>query len=339
MKPAQHSVVVVGTGSIGRRHIQNLLSIGIKDVTVVDKNRAALEDLCDEYDLTGYTSLDAALDEYPDIAVVATPTSYHVEHARTAAEHGCHLFVEKPLSHDRHSIETLLRIVDEQDLVTLVGCNLRFHPEIRKIYDLLQEGTIGPIISARIEGGSYLPGWFPDSDYSDAYSAREDLGGGVILDYIHELNYARWFFGEFDTVTALAGQRTSLDVETNDVAGILAETRGGILCEFHLDYIQREYSRSAHIIGEGGTIRWSWEDERVEWYVAETDERRSFERPTDWSPNDMYVDEMEHFLSCVANSAETICPVFCGERDLAVALAARESARTERHVSLSEPTE
>jgi predicted dehydrogenase len=339
MKPANYSVVVVGTGSVGRRHTQNLLSIGIEDVIVVDKNLAALEDLCGKSDLTAYTSLEVALDEYPDIAVVASPTSYHVEHARTAAEHGCHLFVEKPLSHDRQGIQTLLRIVDEQDLITLVGCNLRFHPGIRKMYNLLQEETIGSVVSARIEGGSYLPEWFPDSAYSDAYSAREDLGGGVIFDYIHELNYARWFFGEFETVAALARQSTSLDVETNDVAGILAETADGVLCEFHLDYIQREYSRSAHIIGEGGTIRWSWANESVEWYVAETDERYSFDRPADWSMNDMYVAEMEHFLSCVTNSAETICPVSCGERDLAVALAGRESARTEQHVSLSEPTE
>jgi predicted dehydrogenase len=139
--------------------------------------------------------------------------------------------------HKLDDVPTLLDLVAERGLVTLAGCNLRFQPEIRKIHELVRDDIIGPVVAARIEGESYLPEWFPDSDYRDSYSARAHHGGGVILDYIHEINYARWCFGEFETVSAMAGQRTRLDVETNDVAGILAETRDGTICEFHLDYI------------------------------------------------------------------------------------------------------
>lgn len=307
--------------------------IGV-DVAAVDPDPTVREALTTDFDVETYAALSEGLTEFdPDFVVVGTPNRYHVKVATEAAEAGCHLFIEKPLSHEMGGVEALKSVVSQQNLVSLVGCNLRFNPELRRIRRLLQNGRIGPIVAARIEGGSYLPEWFPDSDYTDSYSAREDLGGGVILDYIHEINYARWFFGEFDTVSALAGQRTQLDIETNDIAGILAETADGIVCEFHLDYIQREYSRSCHIIGENGTIRWSWDTQRVEWFVADEDTHSTYERPADWEMNDMYVAEMEHFILAIENNEETVCPIECGQKDLAVGLAARESALTGQHIS------
>lgn len=325
--------LVAGGGSIGKRHARNLQNLGV-EVAVTDPDPESREEVTAELGVSTFTDISAALDAVsPDFVVVCAPSRFHIDLATKAANAGCHLFIEKPLSHEMAGVANLTELVAEQNLVSLVGCNLRFQPEIRKIHELLQNDVIGPVVAARIEGGSYLPEWFPDSDYRESYSAREDLGGGVILDYIHEINYARWFFGEFETVSAMAGQRTQLDIETNDVAGIIAEGHDGTICEFHLDYIQREYSRSAHIIGEQGTIRWSWGDERVEWYVAPDDMRESFERPTDWETNDMYLEEMDHFLSCVQSGTSSICPVSCGQRDLAVALAARQSATSGQHVS------
>jgi predicted dehydrogenase len=328
------SALVAGGGSIGRRHAENLDSLDI-DVTVADPDADARERVATELDVPKVADFSTGIERVePDLVVICAPNRFHVGLATEAASEGCHLFIEKPLSHKMTGVGKLATLVDEYDLVTLVGCNLRFHPEIRKMHELLQNDTIGPVVSARIEGGSYLPGWFPDSDYRDAYSAREELGGGVILDYIHEINYARWFFGEFETVSALAGQRTSLDIETNDVAGILAETAEGVLCEFHLDYIQREYSRSAHIIGEDGTIRWSWEG-GVEWFNASSESWHTFERSSDWETNDMYINELEHFITCIEEDRLTTCPVDCGRRDLAVALAARNSAQTGCHITLT----
>jgi predicted dehydrogenase len=327
------SALVVGGGSIGRRHIQNLQQLGV-DVAVVDQSPEARSELSTNLNVTTFAELSDGLDSAnPDVVVVCTPTRFHVDIATEAARAGCHLLIEKPLSDEMESVAELEGLVSEQDLISLVGCNLRFQPEIKKIHELLQKDVIGSIVAARIEGGSYLPEWFPDGDYKESYSASEGLGGGVILDYIHELNYARWFFGEFETVSAMAGQQSHLEIETNDVAGIIGKTRKGIICEFHLDYVQREYSRSCHIVGEEGTIRWSWSDEQVEWYVADEDTWHSFDRPGDWVMNDMYVDEMEHFLSSLQTGDEAICPISCGWNDLAVGLAARKSATTGRHVS------
>jgi predicted dehydrogenase len=326
--------LVVGGGSIGQRHTQNLQDLGVK-VAVTDPSAAVRDEVASELNVPTFPELSGALETVePDFVVVCAPNRHHVGIATEAARADCHVFIEKPLSHDMAGVSDLETVLSTRDLVSLVGCNLRFHPALKKIHHLLQDDVIGPVVAARIEGGSYLPEWFPDTDYRESYSAREELGGGVILDYIHEINYARWFFGEFDTISAMAGQRTHLEVETNDVAGILAETRQGVLCEFHLDYVQRSYSRSCHIIGEEGTIRWSFSDECVEWYLADSDEWYSFEQPEEYRLNDMYLEEMRHFLSCVRNHDETICPVDCGRKDLAVALTARKAANSGHHVSV-----
>ena len=329
------TALVVGGGSIGQRHTQNLQQLGV-DVAVVDPATEVRKELASDLGVTTFAEVSVGIDaENPDIVVVCTPNRFHVPNAIEAARAGCDLFIEKPLSHEMAGVAELETVVAEQELRSLVGCNLRFHPKIKKIRELLQDDVVGSIVAARIEGGSYLPEWFPESDYRQSYSAREDLGGGVILDYIHEINYARWFFGEFETVSAMAGQQSQLDIETNDIAGILARTSEGTICEFHLDYVQREYSRSCHIIGEEGTIRWSWPDEQVEWYVADEDTWYSFDRPDEWSTNEMYLDEMEHFLSCVRADEQTTCPISCGRNDLAVALAARQSATDGQHIYLN----
>lgn len=324
--------LIVGGGSIGRRHIQNLQQLNM-NVAVVEQAPEVRRKLSTEFELPMFANLSNGLNsEDPDIVVVCTPNRFHVEIAIEAARAGCHLFVEKPLSDRMEGITELQSVVSEQNIISLVGCNLRFHPEIKKIHELLENNIVGPVVAARIEGGSYLPEWFPDTDYRESYSAREDLGGGVILDYIHEINYAQWFFDDFEEVSAMTGQQSQLEIETNDVAGILAKTSEGTICEFHLDYVQREYSRSCHIIGEKGTIRWSWSDEQVDWYISNDDTWFSFQRPDDWNMNKMYLEEMRHFLSCVQANKQTTCPIECGKSDLAVALAAREASQSKSHM-------
>jgi len=325
--------IVVGGGSIGTRHAKNLAELGV-EVAMVDRDETVRNKISSDLGVPAYLSVSTAIEaESPDLAVIATPNANHINAATISAKAGCHLFIEKPLSDKMSGIDALQSIINSKGLVTMVGCNLRFHPEIKKVRELLNEGVIGNVVAARIEGGSYLPDWFPESDYRRKYSAREDLGGGVMLDYIHEINYARWLLGDFHTVSAFAGQRTSLDIETNDIAGILIETTSGAICEVHLDYIQQAYSRSCHIIGEEGTIRWSWQDECVEWTTGDA-KWQSFERPSGWETNEMYVEELRHFLNSIETRELTTCSIECGRRDLEIVLAARKSAIQGEHVNI-----
>lgn len=320
-------VLVIGCGSIGRRHIGNLLQLGIKDILVVDTRHERLEEVRSQFDFQAVESLEAALGYQPNAVIVATPTSSHVPLALEAAQHGCHIFIEKPLSHNMENVNKLLQVVQEKKLVTLVGCNMRFHPGIRKIKELLEERAIGHVMAARVEVGQYLPDWHPWEDYRQMYSVRQELGGGIILDAIHEIDYIRWMLGEVKSVACFAGKLSHLEIETEDTAAILLLFANGTIGELHLDYIQRAYSRSCHIIGEEGTIRWDYTDGKVRWYSAKTCKWRYFTNPNNWEPNQMYIDEMAHFLRCLSGEENPLLDVIEAKRVLEVALAAKRAAK------------
>lgn len=326
------TVAVIGCGSIGTRHVSNLLDLGI-DVVAFDTNPSRRKAVGDEFGIPVSNSLDHLWETNPDAAVVAVPNSLHIPIAREAADAGCHLFIEKPLSHTLEGVDELIAVIDEGSLITLVGCNMRFHPALGRIEDLIDEGTIGKVVAARIEGGSYLPQWHPDEDYRESYSARGELGGGVILDYIHEIDYARWLFGDVSRVSCFADRLSGLEIDTEDVAAILMRFANGAIGELHVDYVQRDYHRACEVIGENGTIRWSW-GEGIRWYPAADGEWRTDHIAESWETNDMYIDEMRHFIECVETGHETICDVREGLAALEIAVAAKRSTKVGRHVKL-----
>ncbi len=327
--------LVIGCGSIGKRHIKNLLALGVQDIIAFDIQAARMEEVKESFGITVLNSLEEGWEQKPKIAVVAAPTSLHIPLALEAAERGCHLFIEKPLSHAMDGIDELVNVVKERNLITLVGCNMRFHPGIMQVKRLIEEGALGNVIAARVEVGLYLPDWHPWEDYRQMYSAQRDLGGGVILDAIHEIDYIRWMLGEVTEVACFSDKISNLEIETEDVAAILLRFDCGAIGEVHLDYVQRAYSRSCHIIGEEGTIHWDWCEGIVRWYSAKTKKWKIYENPPEWESNKMYIDEMEYFRACIHNKTTSFLDVEQAKQVLRIALAAKHSAFVKKTVFLS----
>ncbi|HEY7060819.1 MAG TPA: Gfo/Idh/MocA family oxidoreductase [Chloroflexota bacterium] len=319
-------VLVCGLGSIGKRHARNLAALGAGEVVGFDPREDRRAEAAAELGIVTVGRLDEAWEREPQVAFITAPTSLHVPLATEAAAHGCHLFVEKPLSDSFAGVDALLETVRARGLVTLVGCNLRFHPGLVRVKRLIDDGAVGRVVAARIEVGQYLPDWHPYEDYRQGYSARRALGGGVILDAIHELDYARWLLGEVARVAAFAGTLSDLAIETEDVAAILLRFASGAIGEVHLDYVQRAYSRTCHVVGTEGTIRWAYTAGAVRWYTAASGAWQEEPLPAGWEPNQMYVDELKHFLACLRSEQSPALDVFGAARVLAVALAARQAA-------------
>src|SRR5262249_44881068 len=150
--------------------------------------------------------------------LVTAPTHLHVPLAREAAAHGCDLFIEKPLSHSWDGVEELRHEVRRRGLVTMVGCNMRFHPGPARVHELLRRGAIGRPLAARIFTGSYLPDWRPGTDYRKSYSASSERGGGVLLDCIHEIDLALWYFGPARLAAAVAAPAETIGLDVEGVA-------------------------------------------------------------------------------------------------------------------------
>lgn len=319
--------LVCGLGSIGRRHLGNLLALGEDDVFGLDPDAAARAQVEREHGVPVVTTLAEAWPRRPHAVLVTTPTASHLPVAREAVERGCHVLVEKPLAHTWDGVEELVAAAEARGLVTLVGCNLRFEPGLARVKQLLDAGAIGRVVSAGIEFGSWLPDWRPWQDHRHGYAAARALGGGIVLDAIHELDYACWLLGEPVRVACLTAQVDALELETEAVAAILLAFEGGALAEVHLDYVQRTPSRTCRLIGEEGTLRWDFATGEVRLFADGA--WTTFEREPAWQTNDMYLDELRHFLRCLAREEEPAQPLREGARVLELALAALAAAEEE----------
>lgn len=317
--------LVVGGGSIGARHLGNLSRLGIDSLALVEPDPRRREEVCDGA-ILGFDELKPAFLWGPDIIIIATPSHLHVEQALKAAQRGIHLFIEKPLSHIEDGLVELSREIESQKLVSLVGCNMRFHPGPAMVKKLLDQGAVGRVLFARIHTGSYLPDWRPSQDYRKSYSANSSMGGGCILDCIHEIDLAQWYLGDVESVFCTAGHMSSLDINVEDVASLICKHSSGPTSEIHLDYVQRTYERGCQIVGEQGTIFWDYNQGEVRWFDALEDSWTRFTGPKRWDPNQMYLDELEHFLECVSHGRQTVLPVSDAIKVMNIVFAAKASA-------------
>jgi len=266
--------------------------------------------------------LERALEWNPDLVVIASPTHFHAEQALATARYGCPLFIEKPLSHSLEGLDILCAEVDRRNLVTMVGCNMRFHPGPAMVKRLIGEGAIGKIIAARIQTGSYLPRWRPSQDYRNSYSASSKWGG-VILDCIHEIDLALWYFGPASVVAAARLPATTIGLEIDGLAEIILNHKSSVLSNLHLNFVQRDYRRACQVIGSEGTIYWDFGHRQVEVFGPDGELRESFLEPRGWQVNQMYVDELDHFLRAVQSGRPTCNPVSQGLVALQLAITAK----------------
>jgi len=337
-------VLIAGLGSIGRRHLRNLLALGERDIILYRTHRSTLPD--DE--LVAFpveTDLAAALDRKPDAVIVANPTSLHLDVAIPAADGGCHLLLEKPIVHSLERVEELKSAVRRGGGKVLVGFQFRFHPTLRKAAELLAEGAVGRVLSVRAHWGEYLPAWHPWEDYRQGYAARADLGGGVILTLCHPLDYLHWLIGEVDALWAFTASLGDLGLSVEDTAEIGLRFASGALGSLHLDYNQQPVAHRMEIVGTRGTLQWDNADGILRLYKAPALENgglppqaqkqssapqnawRTFSPPEGFERNAMFLDEMRHFLSVVRGEAEPLCTLTDGIRALELALAAHRSAK------------
>ncbi len=319
-------IAVVGCGSIGRRHVGNLVALGVQGIIACDTDPQRLSSITTDYGVVGFATVAEVLSAKPDAVVIGTPPSLHVPLALEAARTGCHLFIEKPLSNSFDRVEDLLEEVERKQLITLIGSNFKFHPSFVKMKEILESGVLGRVLSTRCQFGQYLPDWHPWEDYRLTYSARSELGGGVLLDS-HEFDYMRWFLGDADEVFCVCDKLSNLEIDTEDTAEVILRFKSGAIGEIHIDYTQRAYQRNYEFFGELGTLKWDFHDRRVWLYRAERRSWEAFQEPTGYDLNTMYVEEMRHFVDCVQHCKQTVTDIHSGVKTLEAILAAKESAR------------
>jgi predicted dehydrogenase len=318
--------LIAGLGSIGRRHLRNLVSLGEKDIILFRTNQATLSD--DE--LAGFpvaTNLEEALAQKPEAVIVANPTALHLDVAIPAAKAGCHLLIEKPVSNSLDGIAQLKEALAVSKTKVLVGFQFRYHPGLKQISKLLKEGIIGRPLSVRVHWGEYLPNWHPWEDYRQGYAARSDLGGGVILTLCHPLDYLRWLLGDIQELFAFGGHLSDLDLQVEDTAEISLHFVNGMVGSVHLNYIQRPPVHGLEIVGTGGTLRWDNADGTAQLSRA-GEPWEKYPVPTGFERNWLFQDEMRHFIAICRGDDEPVCSLEDGIWALQLTLSAHQSIET-----------
>lgn len=310
-------ILIAGLGSIGRRHLRNLIALGERDIFFYRTHTSTLAD--DE--LHGFpveTDLEKAFGKKPDAVIISNPTALHMMVAEQAAKANTHIFLEKPISHSVESLAPFEVALKSSTSVVFIGYQFRFNPGLAAVKNFILTEEIGQPISFQCHWGEYLPGWHPWEDYTKSYAANRDLGGGVVLTLSHPLDYLRWIFGELKELYSVTGQLSGLELNCEDTAEVILTYKNGVVGDVHLDYYSQPKKHALEITCSRGTIQWEAESSRVRLQkasgeVIEIGVSQAYER------NQMYLDEMSHFLDICRNGIQPVCGYEDGKKVLEIA--------------------
>jgi predicted dehydrogenase len=325
--------LIAGFGSTGRRHLRNLQALGERDVVLLRSGRSTLP--TDEIEgLPVETDLAEALAHRPDAVIISNPTALHLQVAVPAAEQGCSIFCEKPVADSLEGIPALRSALARGGGQFLTGFQFRFHPTLQQAKRWLEEGAIGRPVFTRVHWGEWLPGWHPWEDYRASYSARKELGGGVVLTLCHPFDYLRWLLGDVSSVFANTAKLSDLELDVEDTAEISFRFSSGALGSVHLNYVQRPPVHRWQMVGTEGTLVWDNASGGAQVYRVSTGEWESVGLPDGFERNDLFLNELRHFIDVTAGKTRPVCDLEDGVKALELSLAALQSSREEAVVRL-----
>lgn len=325
-----HRILIVGLGSIGKRHLRLARELfPSADIRVLRHQECVSTP---EYSNGCFSILEHAISFAPQLAVIASPATFHMVAANSLARAGVHLLVEKPLAAELDEVPLLIETCRKQKTVLMTGYNLRFLPSLQRFRDILKSQLVGSTLSVRCEIGQYLPSWRPDSDYRLSVSARRELGGGVILELSHELDYLRWIFGEVDWAKASLSRQSSLAIDVEDTAHLILGFSPGadgrqLICAVNMDFVRHDTTRLCTVIGEKGSLRWNGLTGAIDLFEEGAKDWREVFRHQH-QRDDSYVAEWQSFLACINDTTQTTTGGKDGLAVLQIVEAARRSSKS-----------
>ncbi len=324
-------IVLVGLGSIGKRHLNNIVELGFNNITVVTRSGILPQEFSQ---LKVYNNLNEALRNTEfNAAIICTPTALHLESLIPIIQKGIkNIYLEKPISHSLQQMKEVIQLAKSNNTRIIVGYDLHFDIGLQKVHELLNNSIIGKVLSVNATVGQYLPHWRPHEDYSKGMSAKRETGGGVMLDLIHEFDYLYWLVGNIKTIASFNCNTQSLKIETEDIAEVLLQFEKGVIGTIHLDYLQPQLVRNCLFTCSKGSIFWDLANSTVSWTLIDEEKKifsyKGFER------NQRFLEIMKLFLENKKDDRLTYLE--SGYESLKMVEAAKYSSSNNVFVSLKE---
>ena len=326
-------MLIVGTGSAGKRHASNLNALGCR-ISCMDPRPDRLDEIkSEDINLQSvFTSVEEAFNsgETFDGVVVASPPSFHVDQCISALQLGLPVLLEKPVSPDLSSSLKLQSAVKNTAVPLLLGYTWRWWPPLKKVKQLVDQQVVGKLKFVKFTMAAHLADWHPWERYQDFFMASKTMGGGALLDESHWLDLMLWFFGNPEKLFANVDKISDLEIETDDNVDMLVFYQNDLRVSLHLDLYARPHEKSIQFVGEEGTLIWEPNSIKIgkkmdpEWEVEDFNYDR----------NDMFVGVAQEFLNILGGDAKPTCNLDDGLRVLTLIEAARKSSNTEKIIKI-----
>lgn len=330
-------VAVVGVGSIGERHVRCFAATGRAEVVACEVNPDLRRAVADRYGLARtYHTLDAALADGIDAAVIATPAHLHVQLAAAAIRAGVAVLVEKPLSTTPDGVADLCRAAVGRGVPVAVAYVYRVHPVLAAMRAAIRSGRFGEPVQVVAACGQHFPLYRPA--YREIYYGDRATGGGAVQDALtHILNAGEWLVGPVSAVAADIGHLVLDGVDVEDTAHVIARHDAVMGC-YSLNQHQAPNEVTITVVSRHGTARFESHANRWRWVVEPggpwTDEPAPpLERDT------LFTAQANAFLDTLDGRAEPLCSLVEGAQTLRVNLAVLAAADGRRWVDIPAPEE
>jgi predicted dehydrogenase len=324
-----NKILIQGAGSAGARHLRIAKNLFPRAEIGIITKRARPESVVEKN--LNFISIEDALKFKPDIAVVSGAASSRMEICTQLANSGVHLLIEKPISNTTKGVADLIEICQAKKLVLAVGYNLRFNASLIAFRESLNSQVIGKPLLVNCEVGQFLPSWRENIDYRESVSSKQELGGGVLLELSHEIDYLNWIFGKINWVRATVMKQSTLEIDVEDSAfltlGIENENNPNLVANLSMDFIRHDFKRSCVVVGEKGTLKWDGISQEVSLLLKGENLWKLLSK-TNKSANDSYINEWNDFVSCIDSGNRPRASGIDGLDALVVIESALESAPT-----------
>ena len=263
-------IAVVGTGSIASRHLRNLLELGYRDLIAVSEfsRRSSIE--IDGFSIPTSNDFSLLLSEDRSIEVVflCNPSVFHWSYTLKAVNARKHVYLEKPVAVSVDEITESARLINKSSVTIAVGNQFRFHPQLVEIKEKLKKSELGCIHSVHAIQGEHIADYHPGEDFRLSYATRQELGGGVLLTQIHQIDFLNWLLGPFDHAFAMAPESSALNLGVEENISYLLMGPHKAIVYGHVDYLRRPKQSTLAISGELGSLEWSYYDGTLSWTGA-----------------------------------------------------------------------
>lgn len=291
--------LVIGLGSMGKRRIRNLLSLGYKNICGFDIRKDRLVESKKKYKIKIFDDLELALQEKPEIMIISTSPDTHLKYVKLAIKNKIPFFTE--VNTEPNHIHQIIELKRKHNVIGISSLTMRFHPAIKTIKNFIDKKKLGKIYFLNYHSGENLEDWHPWEKLSDYYVGNIKTGGGRDQ-AVFELEWIFWLFGKPKDVMAITTKLSRFPAKIFDTYQMSFKLDKVPLANVLVDVIQRPPNRILRIVCEKGLIIWDWMMGKVQIFDSKTKKWKEIghgEGYKGFNVEEMYFEELKEVIRSI----------------------------------------